>query len=189
MPETESSIELLHRAQRGDRQALDRLCWRYLPLLQGWARGRVPANARGMVETDDLVQDTVVRTLNNLDRFEHRRDGALLAYLRTALYNRVREEVRRAGRRPAVTRLDVDVPAPRAPDALDRVVEAHDAERYEAALAKLRDIDREAIVARVEMGLPYEQVADLLGKPSLKAARMAVYRAVSRMAELLSDAP
>lgn len=184
---SESSIELLHLAQKGDRAALDRLCNRYMPLLRRWAQGRVPSRARGMLETDDLVQETVVRTLNNLERFEHRRDGALLAYLRTALHNRVREESRRLARRPASIPLQDDAARSPQPDALDQLVAQDEMERYERALYSLRDIEREAIIARIEIGLPYEHVADLLGKPSIAATRTAVSRAVRRLAEAMND--
>lgn len=185
--DTRSSVELLHLAQRGDRAALDRLCSRYLPSLTRWARGRLPSPARGLLETDDIVQDTVIRTLQNLDRFEHRRDGALLAYLRTALMNRVREEARRSGRRPRQVELGEEHPETRGRSALDQLVLDDEIERYEAALRRLKPLDREAIIARVEMGLPYEQVADLLGKPSLGATRNTVCRALTRLAEKLND--
>jgi RNA polymerase sigma-70 factor (ECF subfamily) len=59
------------------------------------------------------------------------------------------------------------------------------AERYEAALASLSDDDREAIVARVELGGTYEEVAAALGKPTADAARMAVGRALLRLAEAM----
>jgi DNA-directed RNA polymerase specialized sigma24 family protein len=55
-------------------------------------------------------------------------------------------------------------------------------ERYEAALQRLRAEDREAIIARVELGMPHEELARLLGKPSANAARMAVERALVRLA-------
>ena len=55
--------------------------------------------------------------------------------------------------------------------------------RYEAALQRLKPGDREAIIARVEMGLPYSEVAAALGKPSVAAAHMAVSRALVRLAE------
>ena len=59
-------------------------------------------------------------------------------------------------------------------------------ERYEAALARLRPEDREAIIIRVELGCPYAEVAAALGKPSAAAAHMAVSRALIRLAEEMS---
>ena len=87
----ESSIELLERARAGDSDALDRLLGRYLPRLRRWASGRLPRGARDLSDTDDLVQDTVFRTLRHIDGFHPQREGALQAYLRQAIMNRIRE--------------------------------------------------------------------------------------------------
>jgi RNA polymerase sigma-70 factor (ECF subfamily) len=56
-------------------------------------------------------------------------------------------------------------------------------ERYEAALTRLRPDDREAIVARIELGLSYPEIMTALGKPSIPATHMAVSRALVRLAE------
>src|SRR5439155_26664017 len=95
------SLTLLELAQAGDRAALDSLIARYLPRLQQWASGRLPRWARDMADTQDLVQETLFQTVKRIDRFESRGEGALLAYLRQAMLNRIREELRRANRRPA----------------------------------------------------------------------------------------
>ena len=47
--------------------------------------------------------------------------------------------------------------------------------------------DREAVVARIEMGYTHEEIADLLGKPTANAARMAVERAIVRLAKAMRD--
>ena len=54
---------------------------------------------------------------------------------------------------------------------------------YEAALGGLQQEEREAIIARVELGQSYQEVAAILGKPSAEAARVAVYRALIRLAQ------
>jgi DNA-directed RNA polymerase specialized sigma24 family protein len=54
--------------------------------------------------------------------------------------------------------------------------------RYDSALQRLREPDRELVVARVELGLDYEEIAGLLDKPSIPAARVAVSRALVRLA-------
>ena len=43
--------------------------------------------------------------------------------------------------------------------------------------------DREAIIARVELGLSYEEMAEALNKPTPDAARKAAQRALVRLAE------
>ena len=66
----ESSQSLLARGRAGDAQALDVLFARYLPVFNRWAAGRLPAWARDLSDTRDLVQDALMRTLRQLDRFE-----------------------------------------------------------------------------------------------------------------------
>jgi RNA polymerase sigma-70 factor (ECF subfamily) len=178
----ESSLVLLERARAGDPEALDVLIARYIPRLRRWASGRLPRWARDLADTEDLVQDTVLQTFKRIDTFEPRSEGALQAYLRQAIVNRIRDEFRRAARRPAPAELD-----PRSPDAgaspLEEAIGREALERYERALARLRPQDREAVIARVEMDSTNEEIAVALGKPSANAARMAVERALVRLAE------
>src|SRR5262245_62695851 len=95
----ESSLELLRRARDGDREALDRLCTAYLPSMSRWARGRLPRWARDLLDTDDLVQEALLNTVTKVQTFEPRREGALQAYLRRAILNRIQDEIRKVHRR------------------------------------------------------------------------------------------
>jgi RNA polymerase sigma-70 factor (ECF subfamily) len=176
-----SSQTLLARAQAGDRAALDSLIARYLPRLQRWATGRLPRWARDVADTQDLVQETLFHAFAKIDTFEWRGEGALFAYLRQAILNRIREELRRAKRRPL--RNDFD-PAARdeGRSPLEDAIGREALERYERALATLRAEEREAVVARIELGYTNREIADLLGKPTPNAARMAVERAIVRLA-------
>jgi RNA polymerase sigma-70 factor (ECF subfamily) len=183
----ESSVELLKRAKAGDSGALDRLLCRYLPPLRRWASGRLPRWARDLSDTEDLVQDTLIQTLRHIDGFQARHEGALQAYLRQAVMNRIRDELRRAKRRAPPEELADDVPSPLV-SPLDEAIGREATERYEAALADLRDEEREAIIARVELDRSYEEMAAMLGKPSPDAARVAVRRALVRLAVKMKHA-
>lgn len=181
----ESSAVLLDRIRRGDSSALNALLERYLPALTRWAHGRLPASARDSIDTHDLVQDALMRSLARLSSFEHRGPGALHAYLRQAVMNRIRDELRRA--RPQ--NVDgVALLADRSPTPLERAIGAETLERYERALLRLRPIDREAIVARLELDFGYDELAALLGRPTPEAARLAVRRALLRLAEEMARA-
>lgn len=184
-PRLDTTLELVQRAKAGDRDALDRLFERSLPALRRWASGRLPRWTRDLMDTDDLVQETVVRAIRRIDSFEPRHEGALQAYLRQAIVNRIRDEVRRTVRSPQPAPLDENE-RDREASPLDVAIGREAVDRYEAALARLRPEDREAIVARVEMDCSYEQVAQALAKPSPDAARMAVSRALLRLAEEMS---
>jgi RNA polymerase sigma-70 factor (ECF subfamily) len=182
LPPMESSLVLIGRAQKGDVQAVDELAARYLPRLRRWATGRLPQWARDLAETQDIVQEAVFQTFKGIGRFEARGEGALQAYLRQAVMNRIRMEIRRVGRRPGTDELDPSLEANQ-PSPLELAVGRDVVDRYEAALARLRPADREAVIGRVEMGLTNEELADVLEKPSANAARMAVERALIRLAE------
>ena len=181
-PGLDSTFELIDRARSGDQDALDRLFARHLKPLQRWASGRLPRWARDLASTDDLVQDTLLRTFKRIEGFEPRRVGALQAYLRQAVLNRLRDELRRTRRRPDQTGVD-DLEVEAAESPLEQAIGREAVESYERALEQLRPEEREAIIARVEMGLTYEEMADALGKPSAEAARKAAQRALVRLAE------
>jgi RNA polymerase sigma-70 factor, ECF subfamily len=177
----EPTEELLSRVRGGDRSALDELFGRYLPPLQRWASGRLPRSVRDIADTQDLVQETLLSSLRRLDRFQPQRDGALHAYLREAVINRIRDEFRRARRRPEATPL-ADDHANDDASPLELAIGREMLDRYEAALQRLRPEEREAVIARVELGCSYDELAEALGKPSRDAARMAVVRALIKLA-------
>jgi RNA polymerase sigma-70 factor, ECF subfamily len=179
-----ASTELLARARLGDATALNDLCARYLPRMQKWAHGRLPAWARGALDTHDLVQDALSHVVQRIESFEPRHEGAFQAFLRTSLLNRIRDEIRRAHRRPTDV-LASDRPAD-GPSPIEEAIGSEALARYEAALQRLKPSDREAIIARIELGLPYTEVAEALGKPSVAAAHVAVSRALLKLAKEMS---
>jgi RNA polymerase sigma-70 factor, ECF subfamily len=179
-----TTLTLLRLATSGDREAVDRLFARYAPALQRWARGRLPRWARDIADTNDLVQETLLNTFRNLERFEYRGEGALHAYLRQSVMNRIREELRRHSRRPAREPLDRTVEDD-ASSPLEAAIGSQAVERYEAALETLAAEDREAVIARLELGLTHREIADALGKPSPDAARMMVARAMVQLARAM----
>lgn len=181
-PEAESTFQLLQRAHAGENAALDALFGRYLKPLQRWASGRLPPWARAAADTHDLVQDTLLNAFRKVESFEPRREGAFQAYLRQAVMNRIRDELRRTNARPVTTTLDEFAHA-HSGSPLEDAIGFETFERYESALAKLRAEEREAIIGRVELGQTYEELAASLGSPSPDAARKTVSRALVRLAK------
>jgi RNA polymerase sigma-70 factor (ECF subfamily) len=139
-----------------------------------------------LTDTDDLVQETLLRSLRGVDAFDPRHSGAFLAYLRQGVLNRMRDEIRRVRRLPEAESAVGDVPDVR-PSPIEEAIGRESLERYEAALLCLKPDDREAILARLEMGLSYQQIAQSLGRPSADAARVAVSRALLRLAREMAD--
>ena len=155
---------------------------RYVPELRRWASGRLPGWARDINDTHDLVQETVFQVFKKLEGFEYRGEGALRAYLRQALMNRIRNEIRRVRKRPAGEALDSAI-EDQGTSPVDTAIGEEAREQYESALLRLKADERELIVARVELGLTYQEMAEMLNKPSSDAARMAVARALVRLSE------
>jgi RNA polymerase sigma-70 factor (ECF subfamily) len=181
----ESSFELIRRAQGGDNEALNSLLERYLPRLRRWASGRLPGYARDLGDTNDLIQEAAIGTFRNFQKFQQRGEGGLHAYLRSAVVNRITDEVRRAGRRPPLDEISTALVAGET-SPLEHAIGQEALGRYERALAQLGEVEREAVIARIELGFSYEEVAALVGKPSAGAARIAISRALDKLARLMA---
>ncbi len=181
----ESTASLLTRVKTGDEAARERLVGRYLPALHRWARGRLPSRARGFLDTDDLVQVTLLRALDKVMDFEPQRVGAFWAYLRRILQNQIRDQIRRTTRRPGATTLPETL-ADVGHSPLEEVIGRETLEAYERALEKLPDQQREAVLLRIELGFTHPEVAEAIGSPTPNAARMLVARGLARLAEVMN---
>ena len=176
----EPTIELVVRARDGDRMAVEALLQRSIPGLTRFAQGRLPAAARGSLDTGDVVQETVLHVLRRLDTFEPRHVGAMQAYLRQSVINRIRDEVRRIGRHPAPAELPEDLPS-EMPSPLEEAVRAEAYDRYRAVLVQLSPRDREMVVARIEAQWNLGEIAQRFNMRTVDGARMAVTRALRRL--------
>jgi RNA polymerase sigma-70 factor (ECF subfamily) len=177
----ESSRELLELAQRGNSDALDALLRQYIPRLRRWASARLPQRPRHAADTDDLVHEAVMRISNGRDAFDRLREGTLHAHLRQAIAARIRDENRRAehhsSSKPGKPSSDQTA------SPLDDAIGREAVQRYETALARLALDEREAVIARVELGCSYQEVASAIRSSSADAARTAVSRALLHLAE------
>ena len=180
----EPTIELVLSARNGDRMALEALLERCLPPLKRWAHGRLPAHARGSLDTGDLVQEAAMHVLARLDKFEPRHVGAMQAYLRMSVINRIRDEIRKVGRRPQLAEL-VEEPPSDMTSPLETVIREEAYDRYRSALDKLRTRDREMVVARIEVQWSIAEIAQRFGMASVDAARVAVSRSLKRLSAQL----
>jgi len=177
-----TSMRLLVRANAGQTTAVERLFSRFLPDLRRWAHGKLPSWARMRMDTDDLVQEAFGALHRRMGLFDPDRRHAIQAYLRQVIRNRIRDEIRRAGKVEVSEPRDHDLESPQLLP-LDRVIAKEDRQRYLAALSRLRGTDQELIVGRIELGFTYDQLAVAMEKPSPDAARVAVRRAILRLAE------
>ena len=182
----EPTIELVLKARGGDRRAVEALLQRCLPQLRRWAHGKLPGYAREALDTGDLVQEAALHLLQRVDQFEPRHVGAMQAYLRLSVMNRIRDEIRRVARRPVSVEL-VEEPAAEAPSPLEVTIQNESYERYRTALDLLSPRHRELVVAKMEAQWSLTRIADHFGIGTADAARMAVNRALQRLAKEISQ--
>lgn len=190
------SIDLVRRAQEGDRQAVDRLIERYYDRVRPIVRARMGPLLRERVDSVDILQETFLDAVRLLDRFEVRSESSLIRWLAKIAENRIREAVQKmlaAKRDPArQERFDrltstAGVGAePLAKGASPSVQVAGDEakERFQACLELLPEHYREAILLRDFAGASWDEVAEALGKPSAGAARMLHARALAELASI-----
>jgi RNA polymerase sigma factor (sigma-70 family) len=178
---------LIALARAGDSHALNALLTRQKASLKTWARGRLPQWARRAVDTNDLIQEALLQTLRHIHTFDDRGRGALQAYLREAVRNRIRDELRRVSRRPVHEALDEAMRDHGGASPFDAAAEEERMRRYKTSLALLTDNERMLVVGRMEMSYTYEQLALATGRSTAEAARVAVRRAVLKLAVKMAE--
>lgn len=180
----ESTATLLTKVRSGEEGAKERLCSIYLPLLNQWAHGRLPNYVRDLSETADMVQISLLNALNNIETFNPKHEGAFLAYLRKILLNSIRKEIRRHSNQGNMVNLGNEMElTDKQATIYEEAVGMEMFEKYESALSKLSENTKQAIILRVEFGFSYPEIAAALEINSANSARMAVTRAICKLAQ------
>lgn len=132
-----------------------------------------------MDHADDLVQETLLRALNNIDSFEPGTN--MSAWLFTILRNLFRSQYRKRRREveDADGRLAETLKSP--PDQQSHI----EFEEFRAALARLPADQREALILVGASGFSYEEAAQICGS-AVGTIKSRVNRARKRLAEHLS---
>ena len=177
---TDSTVTLLPLAARGDRRAVEILIERMRPYLKRFGHRRLPHWARSRAETEDLVQESLIRALKHLPRFENQSIRDFRSWLHTVFRNLVIDEKRFVARVGVPKELPTDVEDP-GMSPLEHVVEQAKASVSERALQRLEPGERLLIVYRLQHGYSFRELADKLGKPSADAARMTYNRALTKL--------
>jgi RNA polymerase sigma factor (sigma-70 family) len=156
-----------------------------LPALRRLAHNRLPRWLRSIADTGDVVHDVVLRSLARLRSIDRADEGALGAYLAEAVRNRIRDEHRRVMRRGLGDALSDEI-RDRGPSPFDLAAREQIEARYRAALARLEPLDQMLIVGHIELEFSHDQLGLMTGR-SRNAARMALSRAVRRLAEHMRE--
>lgn len=174
----ETDMELINRWKAGDSRAATRLVGRHA---QALARFAASAGERDGIE--ELVQDTFVRAFASLDSF--RGESALRTWLFT-IERRLMLDRRRTERRSRET-----VPVEESDHvseygALDSLIAEEAQERVRQSLESLSPTQRDVFTLRVQQGLSYKEIAEIVGTTE-GAARVHYHNAIQTVKEFLKD--
>lgn len=140
-------------------------------------RRYLSARASRSIDVDDIVQDTLVRALARLDSLEFETPHAVLGYLQRVAWNLVLDAYRRSARRPALAALDENMAGPH-DNPLERLMKRERRRHAARRLVRLQPGVRKALLMRVRGERALNRLADVMGRSSPGAARIALYRAV-----------
>ena len=175
---------LIEQAQGGDLIAREELYRRVIPRLERFARGRIPLSMRRFSDTQEVVQDAVLRSLNHLDRFTPRWEGAFLHYLSKIVMNRIRDLARR--KRPETPVEDEGGFPGSELSPVEEAVGRETFGQYQEALATLKEDQRMAVFLHVEMGCGNDEIAEALDRGP-EAARKVLARGLQNLARKMGS--
>lgn len=188
--------DLIERAQRGERTAVESLMVRHLGGVETWLRARMGPESRRWLCAEDLVQSVCADALADLDQFQYRGEHSLRRWLCTRAQNKLMQRLRQIHAKQRDVDLQVPIDAVRSSDLLanyrsiatpSAVLGQQEAlARIEAALDELPDDWREALLSHRLLGMSHAEIAEAMDK-SEGAVRNLVYRAMARLTLLLAE--
>ena len=173
-----SDSELIRQWRGGDGTAATKLVERHAPALARFVAGEGEHDG-----VDEVVQDTFVRAFGAIDTF--RGDSAFRTWLFT-IARRLVLDRRRSERRSRVVASVEEGDAVTTFDALDTMVADESMVRVRQAVAALSQKQREVFTLRLEQGLSYREIAELVGSTE-GAARVHYHNAMRAVKEFLDD--
>jgi RNA polymerase sigma-70 factor (ECF subfamily) len=196
------SLELVQRAQEGDRDALDRLLERHSARVLAIVRFRLGPRLRQSVESGDILQETLLAAVKAFPTFEMRDEGSLIHWLAKLVERQIiaQADYHGAKKREAARRVSFDrtrtgtgqhsgsisvLHADQTTAPLEKLERAEERALVERAMDELPEEYRELLIQRNYAGSSWESVAEETGRPSAAAARMMHARAMLELAKLL----
>ena len=91
--ELDRTFDLVHRAQRGDQDALGRLFDRYYERVRKIVRMRLRSDLRSMLDSSDILQETFAQAVKGFDKFELRDKASVINWLSKIAQHKIFEGV------------------------------------------------------------------------------------------------
>ncbi len=174
-PDFQNTTLLVAAAQSGDKTALEDLFQRYLPIVRQIVAFRMGLRMRQLVDVDDIVQESLLRILQSIARFDHRTEGSFRHWLSRCVEREVIDSARRleaqkrgGGKVHPLSDYEgdmtmVSIPRQEGPTASAILYGKELEERFEGALLELKENQRELIILRQLCGMSFEEISEATG--------------------------
>jgi len=192
MDQATSSFHLIDRIKNGDREALSLLFDRHRRRLAVLAHYRLGPHLRGLVEVDDILQETLLKAYVQFDQFTYRTPGSFLRWLARIMEHVVADTARYHGRQKRQAAEMVPLKSESTPEGVE-LVDSKTPSRLlaqdEALRSLLRELDelpddyREVILLIKIEGLSTQEAAERMGK-SRETIALLLHRAIKRFRQL-----
>ena len=185
MDRAESTV-LLRRAKGGSPEAINTLFERCAGKLLAVIRLRMGRSLRAHLESQDILQASLLKAFERIEQFERGNLASLMAWLARIAENEIRDQAdyhgrqRRDAARLVPLEVKLDGVAEQVHSLASRVVLNESMERLERALEALDDRYREIIILRKFEELSFREIGERLGK-SPDACRMLLARALTAL--------
>jgi len=195
MEQPTSTFHLFDRVKNGDRGAVSVLIDRHRRRLAVMAYYRLGPHLRGLVEVDDILQETLLKAYQQLDQFTYRGPGSFLGWLSLIMNHVIADAARYHGRQKRNAGEMLSLRSDSVPGGVEPVdtqtpsrIIARD-ENLRIVLQALDGLPEEyrevILLARIE-GLPTKEVAERMGK-TREAVSLLLHRATRRFKQIMGE--
>jgi RNA polymerase sigma-70 factor (ECF subfamily) len=177
---------LLREARAGSGQALDDLFREVGPPLLALIRFRLGPLLRRRIDSQDVLQATLLKAFARLDQFEGSGTNTLMGWLAVIARNEIRDQAayHRRERRDVAAEVPIDNQIERLEANIRTLVRKLELDEQQARLERALDVlkpeHREVILLRKYEDLSFEEIGNRLGKTP-DAARMLLARAMQAL--------
>lgn len=189
---------LVDLARHGDISALEQLCAVYGERILRIVRLRMGRELRSKLESMDVVQETLISVVKDLDKFTYKNEGDFLRWTSKIVENRIRDDVDKfhAAKRDMRREVHIHNRNSDAKEGLDNPIEPmvtttpsvlfskkEELDKLESAIDELKPEYRLVIISVKIEGLSLKEIGDKMNK-STDAVRMLISRAMASLTEI-----
>lgn len=177
---TLSTVELIEKAQAGDREALGALIKRYRLRLEALVHVRLGAQLRKEVDVADVCQETWLKVVASIGQFRCHKKNSFFPWLGGVAEHVIQNLARRTRKTTSASSGLEELLADDGTSPSDALQRKERFERLERALDSLSEDHKKVIVLARLRGLSRKEIGQMMNR-SEDAVSMLLYRALGQL--------